>query len=1079
MPTDFELQLAQRVSQLEQKMKEVLHYLNDPHRSRFSGEVASAAKSIELNKETPPPPIPAFQPIEISKPPVFDKPVVPQPMQRPIAAAGIQSAGVEKKPAAPQPSPPSPARKLPAAFDWESLIGVKLFSWIAGVALLLAAVFFLRYSINQGWLMPPVRMAIGILAGIGLLVSCEIKAARKYPVTANAMDASAIAILFSTFFAAHALWDLIGALPAFALLVLVAALAVFLSIKRDSMFIALLGLVGGFAAPALLSTGENRPISLFTYILLLNAGLAWVGARKKWPLLNTLSLIFTVFYQWSWVVKFLSSAQLPTALGIFLVFPVLAFVAVALGRQQDAGKGWASLYGQTANLTALLPVLFGFYAAAVPGYGDRYILLFSFLFLIDAGLLAIAIFRRQEIMHLLGAVSTILIWSIWLTNSYDSRAWPGALAFIALFFALYLVAPFLEHRFNRSFVGLGAKAQYAAPLLLFAFPAFIALEPGCAAPGLLFAVLLLFLLSASAVAIHSEKGPVYFAAAFFALVSEATWSFKYLNSERMFAGLVLFIIFGLFYIGVPVIAGRFKKHLWPQSGIFLGLGGHVFLLFFAAQNSLSIPPWPFLGALLILDLAIGCATIYTRQSPLFQAAMAASGLLLMVWAACTGIAPWPKVAILAALALSFMGILWIYLSKRRRLDVVPFVRTAAFTIILSQIVSIIAALFSSSPGAGFLVSAHLIFLVALLGLAAIYEMHFLAVLAFLQGTLAVSIWQGMHLGLWPDQFLFAAPVYLVLLANPFLLGTRLKRAFEPCIAAVLASAAFFFQAWQSFIQAGWENVIGILPVAQAILLGFLLTRLMRMEPKEERSMGRLALVAGAALAFVTVAIPLQLEKEWITIGWALEAAALAWLFGKIPHKGLLCFSSGLFAAALARLVFNPAVLTYHAREGLRILNWYLYAYLVPSLAMMLGGQLLSKTKDQLFPDGVRISKPLPACGAILIFLLLNIEIADFYSVGPTITFNFSATLAQDLTYTLAWAVFAVCLLGAGIVRQSQPARIASLALLSVTIFKCFIFDLKRLSELYRVASFFGLALCLALVALALQNFVLSARKQEK
>ena len=79
---------------------------------------------------------------------------------------------------------------------------------------------------------------------------------------------------------------------AFGLMVLVTAVAVLLSIRRDSMFIALLGLVGGFATPALLSTGENRPISLFTYILLLNAGLAWVAIKKKWPLLTTAQLCF-------------------------------------------------------------------------------------------------------------------------------------------------------------------------------------------------------------------------------------------------------------------------------------------------------------------------------------------------------------------------------------------------------------------------------------------------------------------------------------------------------------------------------------------------------------------------------------------------------------------------------------------------------------------------------------------------------------------------------------------------------------------------------------------------------------------
>ena len=127
----------------------------------------------------------------------------------------------------------------------------------------IAAVFFLRYSIEQGWLQPPVRVAIGVLTGLSLLVVCERKAARRYPVTANALDAAAVSILFATFFAAHALWNLIPALPTFLLLALVAAVAVLLSIRHESLFIAVLGLLGGFSTPALLSTGENRPIPLF------------------------------------------------------------------------------------------------------------------------------------------------------------------------------------------------------------------------------------------------------------------------------------------------------------------------------------------------------------------------------------------------------------------------------------------------------------------------------------------------------------------------------------------------------------------------------------------------------------------------------------------------------------------------------------------------------------------------------------------------------------------------------------------------------------------------------------------------
>src|SRR5207247_4506670 len=149
--------------------------------------------------------------------------------------------------------------------DWEDDVGVNLFSAVAGVALVLAAIFFLKYSIDHGWLAPPVRVAIGIIVATALLVVCERKAARRYRVTANALDAAAIAILFSTFFSAHTLWHLIPATAAFVLLALVTAVAVLLSIRRDSVFIAVLGLLGGFATPALLSTGENRPIPLFAY----------------------------------------------------------------------------------------------------------------------------------------------------------------------------------------------------------------------------------------------------------------------------------------------------------------------------------------------------------------------------------------------------------------------------------------------------------------------------------------------------------------------------------------------------------------------------------------------------------------------------------------------------------------------------------------------------------------------------------------------------------------------------------------------------------------------------------------------
>jgi len=261
-------------------------------------------------------------------------------------------------------------------------------------------------------------------------------------------------------------------------------------------------------------------------------------------------------------------------------------------------------------------------------------------------------------------------------------------------------------------------------------------------------------------------------------------------------------------------------------------------------------------------------------------------------------------------------------------------------------------------------------------------------------------------------------------------------------------------------------------------MAVLLRMLLQLEAPGERDLGRLALVAGSALAFVTVAIPLQLEHQWITIGWALEGAALAWLYRRVPHRGLFLASVGLLATAFVRLALNPAVFVYEPRGELRILNWYLYAYAVAAAAMFAAAWWLAKTEDTLLDSLPRASRLLPAGAVILLFLLLNIEIADYYATGPEITFRFGAAVSQDLTYTIGWLVFGMLLLAAGIYTHARPARVAAVAMIAVTTFKCFLYDLGSLGGLYRVGSLVGLAVSLALVALALQKFVLAKPNKE-
>ena len=173
--------------------------------------------------------------------------------------------------------------------------------------------------------------------------------------------------------------------------------------------------------------------------------------------------------------------------------------------------------------------------------------------------------------------------------------------------------------------------------------------------------------------------------------------------------------------------------------------------------------------------------------------------------------------------------------------------------------------------------------------------------------------------------------------------------------------------------------------------------------------------------------------------------------------------------AFARLALNPAVFEYHRRTDTRIWNWYLYAYGLTSVCLFAGAWLVQKYRETLLARA--IPRLLHTLGALLTFLLLNIEIADFFSIGPTLTFSFSGNFARDMTYSIAWALFAFALLLIGMKRKMRFVRYAGLALLIVTLVKLFLHDLGNLSQLYRIGAFMAVAVILIVASFVYQRFL--------
>jgi uncharacterized membrane protein len=238
-----------------------------------------------------------------------------------------------------------------------------------------------------------------------------------------------------------------------------------------------------------------------------------------------------------------------------------------------------------------------------------------------------------------------------------------------------------------------------------------------------------------------------------------------------------------------------------------------------------------------------------------------------------------------------------------------------------------------------------------------------------------------------------------------------------------------------------------------------------------RRLTLLAWFGGVTLFFITLIFPIQFERQWLTVAWALEGAALFWLFHRVPHRGLPAVGAVLLVTAFARLALNPAVLEYHVRSQTPVFNWYLYAYGLTVAALFAGARLAAPPHERVL--GVKVPPLFNTLGTILAFLLLNIEIADYFTPtgARTLTFQFSGDFARDMSYTIGWALFALGLLVAGIWKETRTARYAAIALLSVALLKLFFHDLARLEALYRIGALFAVAVIAILASFAYQRFL--------
>lgn len=242
---------------------------------------------------------------------------------------------------------------------------------------------------------------------------------------------------------------------------------------------------------------------------------------------------------------------------------------------------------------------------------------------------------------------------------------------------------------------------------------------------------------------------------------------------------------------------------------------------------------------------------------------------------------------------------------------------------------------------------------------------------------------------------------------------------------------------------------GLLPAAFLLVYLPVVKQLWTERQTDERAATPLAFAAGAALFFFTAIFPLEMGGKWLTLAWTLEGGALVWLNTRVPYKGLTGTGYALLALTFLRLLFPDLAPV----PATRVWNWYLGVYTVYAACALLAARWWPEQPNRFWKNS------LAATGIIILFWLLNIEIAHWFADGR-LEFEFTGRLAEALAYTLGWALFGGACTALGLSLGKNALSKTGAGIISLALIKFFLSDIWQLEALYRIVGLFALAIIL-------------------
>ncbi len=453
------MNLEQKIKNLQSRLDQLIHRQATTERDihQLKKELAALTRQMASGEEVPtPPPLP--DPIPSNEPLLDDLPEI---------TIDLEDIPDPTPPPRPQPQPKASRGNL------EQFIGGNLINKIGIVILIIGLGLFTKYAIDRGYMPPMLRLALSFAAGL-TLVGLGYRLKARYKTYSAVLFSGGMVTLYLSAFAGYAFFDpiLLPRMTSFILMVIFTLVTVSAAAYYNQQIVGLLGLVGAYAVPFLLSNNSGNYPLLFAYVAVINTGILLLALRKGWRAMTILGLMFSwlILGYWltdayqapgdnqlGWTISILffllflagllghplrERQPVPAGIGGPVFFNSLIFLAAGIFMLQESEL--THFQGAFCTSVAVIHLLFGgityrFFNAQI---GTQILVGIAFLLLA----LAIPIQFEVEVFPVLWLGEAALLF--WLGRRYKVQAYELMTFALIILGGGALLTSWFEHYYN-------------------------------------------------------------------------------------------------------------------------------------------------------------------------------------------------------------------------------------------------------------------------------------------------------------------------------------------------------------------------------------------------------------------------------------------------------------------------------------------------------------------------------------------------------------------------------------------------------------------------------------------------------